>query len=259
MIILAAKKTVVVFDLTGSMAHFRKYYTNSSSLTYGFPPRTVLMGIIAAILGMERDSYYETLDRGGFSVAVKVPGRRLMQTVNYTRTTKDDLSVLRRFGTVPGTQIPMELLLPDKEHSRLCFRIFFTHPDSKLLSETAHRLKENRSYYPLYLGLTECPAIPEYRGLFKAQDYQDLPAGENVTLTSVLNVTLMQKLVLSGGTSGRVFRERVPHSFGEGRRLRPPASLLYTEGEHLSALLHVDAYKFVFDEQEADTVVFMES
>ena len=93
---MTINEAVAVFDLTGSMAHFRKYYTNSSSLTYGFPPRSVLMGVVAAVLGMERDSYYETLDRGRFSVAVKVPGRRLMQTVNYTRTKKEDLGVLRK-------------------------------------------------------------------------------------------------------------------------------------------------------------------
>lgn len=257
--VLTANDTVVVFDLTGPMAHFRKYYTNSSSLTYGFPPRTVLMGIVAAILGMERDSYYQTLDRGYFSVAVKVPGRRLMQTVNYTRTKKEDLGVLRKFGIVPGTQIPLELLLPDGIHHRLCFRVFFSHPDRDLLAETAQRLQEGCSYYPLYLGLTECPATAEFRGLFKPQEYQCLPEGTTVTLTSVLNAALLQKLVLNGSAPGCIFRERAPHSFGEGRRLQPPASLIYTEGERLIAQLHVAAYHFQIDSMSPDIIAFMES
>lgn len=255
---MAEIEAVAVFDLTGPVAHFRKYYTNSSSLTYGFPPRTVLMGIIAAVLGMERDSYYKPLDRGRFGVAVKVPERRLMQTVNYTRTKKEDLGVIRKCGLVPGTQIPLELLLPEGAHPRLRFRVFFNHPDRELLAETARRLQERRSYYPLYLGLTECPAMFEFRGLFKPGECRRLPRGTPVSLTSVLNTALLQKLVLNGSAPGRIFRERAPHSFGEGRRLRPPASLLYTQGEPLTARLRSDAYHFEFDGAETDTVAFME-
>ncbi len=256
---MTANGAVAVFDLTGSMAHFRKYYTNSSSLTYGFPPRTVLMGIIAAILGMGRDTYYDTLDRGCFSVTVKVPARRLMQTVNYTRTKKEDLGILRKLGTVPGTQIPLELLLPGVAYSKLCFRIFFSHPDSELLEETAQRLKGRRSHYPLCLGLTECPAIAAFLGLFERGDYQCLPVGTPVALTSVLNTTLLQKLILNGSSPGQIYRERAPHSFGEGRRLQPPASMLYTEGEQLPARLYKEAYRFELLNAETETIAFMEA
>lgn len=255
---MPVNEAVAVFDLTGSMAHFRKYYTNSSSLTYGFPPRTVLMGIIAAILGMERDSYYETMDRSRFSVAIKVPGRRLMQTVNYTRTKEEDLGVLRKFGVVPGTQIPLELLVPDVAHSRLRFRIFFSHPDNEMLMETTRRLQKKQIHYPLYLGLTECPAMTKFLALLEPRDYRCLPAGTEVALTSVLNAALMQKLVLNSTAPGRIFRERAPYSFGEGRRLRPPVSLLYTEGESLTARLRIDAYHFDLGGGESETIAFME-
>ncbi len=256
---MTPNEKVIVFDLKGSMAHFRKYYTNSSSLTYGFPPRTVLMGVVAAVLGMERDSYYGTMDMGHFAVAVKVPGRRLMQTVNYTRTRKEDLTILQKFGTVPGTQIPLELLLPDGGHPKLCFRVFFSHPDRDLLDETAQCLQEGRSHYPVYLGLTECPAMAEFRGLFEPGEYQRLPEGTSIMLTSVLNTASLQKLVLDESAPGRIFREQAPHSFGEGRRLQPPATLLYTEGEHLAARLRTDAYRFEIGDAETDTIAFMES
>ncbi len=95
---------VAIFDLLGPLAHFRQYYTNSSSLSYAFPPRTVLMGTVAAILGWERDSYHEELglDEARFAVVVKVPVRRLIQTVNYVRTKKEDIERLRKLGVVGG-------------------------------------------------------------------------------------------------------------------------------------------------------------
>ena len=61
----------VIFDIESKYAHFRKVYTNSSSLTYSVPPRTTLEGIIAAILGYERDTYYKMLDSSSVNIAVK--------------------------------------------------------------------------------------------------------------------------------------------------------------------------------------------
>ena len=71
---------VLIFDLSGKMAHFRKYYTNSSSLTYYFPPRTVIIGLIAGLIGKERDSYYEIFSKDkayvGISIKSNIQSRR---------------------------------------------------------------------------------------------------------------------------------------------------------------------------------------
>ena len=48
---------ILIFDIKGPMAHFRKFYTNSSSLSYLFPPRTVVAGIIAGILGLPSERF----------------------------------------------------------------------------------------------------------------------------------------------------------------------------------------------------------
>ena len=47
---------VLTFDLVGKMAHFRKYYANNTAMSFSVPPRTTLMGVLAAILGLPRDS-----------------------------------------------------------------------------------------------------------------------------------------------------------------------------------------------------------
>ncbi|MFQ6061523.1 MAG: CRISPR-associated protein Cas5, partial [Thermoplasmata archaeon] len=80
--------SMLIFDIRGRMAHFRKFYTNSSSLSYDFPPRTVICGLIAGILGMPKDSYYEdfSLNRCRIGVAIGSPLRKIVQTVNFIRT-----------------------------------------------------------------------------------------------------------------------------------------------------------------------------
>jgi len=252
---------VLVFDLSGPMAHFRKYYTNTSALSYGFPPRTVLMGIVAAVLGFERDSYYESLGGGRFAVAVKVPVRRLVQTVNYTRTKTEDLGVLRRLGAVPGTQVPLEFLLPRGAELNLRFRVFFSHPDADLLREAARRCEEQRPYYPLYLGLTECLAQPAFVRLFGRGEYEPLAPGRTVLLTSVLNAALLEEVVLAAnGRSSRLVRERAPYAFGPGRSLRPPVSVIYeADARPFAARLRVPVYRFHLSTgDETETVAFLE-
>lgn len=251
---------VLVFDLTGPMAHFRKYYTNTSALTYGFPPRTALMGVVAAVLGFERDSYYEKLDRGRFAVAVKVPPRRLFQTVNYVRTKREDLPLLRRLQRLPGTQTPLEFLFPDGEYRALRFRVFFSHPDGGLVREAAARLREGRPCFPLYLGLTECIATPWYVNLFGPGDYQPLSPGTPVALTSVLNAAHLEKVDLPAVSAARLLRERAPYAFGPGRTLRPPVAVVYEAGgQPLPVRLRVPAYRFsLATAGDGETVAFLE-
>ena len=50
---------ILAFNIRGKFAHFRKFYSNSSALSYFIPPRTTIIGLIAGMLGLERDSYYE--------------------------------------------------------------------------------------------------------------------------------------------------------------------------------------------------------
>jgi len=253
----------LVFDLVGPLAHFRKFYTNTSALTYGFPPRTVLMGVVAAVVGLERDSYYEALDQGRFAVAVKTPTRRLLQTVNYVRTKSEDLHKLRRLGRVPGTQTPLEFLLAGGTHYHLRFRVFFAHPDRALVDEAAERLGAGRPVFPLYLGLTECLATAEYRGRYAAGDFERLPPGTPVAVTGVINAAHLKRLELAPTAAPRLVRERAPHAFGAGRTLRPPVSIIYAaSGEPLPVRLEVSAYRFWLaagnGSAENETVAFLE-
>lgn len=159
---------VLIFDLKGPMAHFRKYYTNSSSLSYSFPPRTVIAGLIAGLLGMpnekEKDTrkrYYEQFSDENCLIAVSIRTaiRRMMQTVNYIRT--KSLSEVN--GSAGGTQIPLEILIP-RDADEIIYRIYFWHKNDDIYSTLKEGL-ENQSYiYPPYMGLTEFLASIEYIG-----------------------------------------------------------------------------------------------
>ena len=160
------------------MAHFRKYYTNSSSLSYLFPPRTVVTGLIAGLLGLpseiyateDKKPYYESFgsDISLVAVSVRTKVKRMMQTVNYLATddfpkTAGKLLLKMTGGEIGHTQIPLEILLPEND-DEITYRVYFyhDHKDEEIYDDFKQRLEEQRFVFPPYMGLTEFLASIEY-------------------------------------------------------------------------------------------------
>jgi len=78
---------VITFDVCGKFAHFRKFYSNSSALTHFVPPRTTIIGIIAGILGIERDTYYEEFSLANCDIGVRLLTRvkKSIQKLKYLK------------------------------------------------------------------------------------------------------------------------------------------------------------------------------
>lgn len=76
---------ILSFTITGKLAHFRKYYANNTALSFSIPPRTTLMGIVASVMGWEKDSYYEKLSSENFRFGVRVlsPLKKSFQRLNF--------------------------------------------------------------------------------------------------------------------------------------------------------------------------------
>jgi CRISPR-associated protein Cas5h len=142
---------ILIFDLVGKFAHFRKFYTNSSSLSYHFPPRTAIEGIISAMLGQERDSYYDLFlpTKSKIAVSTRTQTRSIMQTVNYLSVKSlGDLS-----GRGPRTQVPIEIITSDSIYEDLRYRVYFYHEDVSLTKELEERIKQSTFHYPTSFGL----------------------------------------------------------------------------------------------------------
>ncbi|MFX3623978.1 MAG: type I-B CRISPR-associated protein Cas5b [Ectobacillus sp.] len=158
-------REVVIFQLKGKFAHYRKFYTNSSSLTYGIPPRTALAGCIAGMLGYEKDTYYDLFspERAYITVRKMHSTKKLMQSVNYMKIT----SVQHFNGSNGPTQIPIEMLCSWDEP--VVFQVYFSHEDKKLQTELIRRLREKRFVYPPYLGSASFLASAEFVNVCKAE------------------------------------------------------------------------------------------
>lgn len=149
---------LISFRVSGQFAHFRKFYTNASSLSYLIPPRTVIIGMLASVLRHERDSYYEAFHPEKFKISTAVtPGRRIkkkMQNLNYLHP--DNYRFLcKGTGKIKGmhSQCKLELLMPENKTIDYTIFVGVVAEDSlKLLDDLETRIRQRDFGYGVYLG-----------------------------------------------------------------------------------------------------------
>ncbi|TAJ45000.1 type I-B CRISPR-associated protein Cas5b [Methanofollis fontis] len=152
---------VLVFDLWGPYAHFRKHYTTTTSNTFSFPPRPALIGLVGGMLGIEkRDRAVLCASVGTWEMAVivRAPIRRMRETINYTSTSSRAARI----------QIVMEFLRDPR------YRIF-VKGSGPHFEQLSHQLQRHEAVFTPYMGITECIGAFSYVGEFAEEG-----AGQNV-------------------------------------------------------------------------------
>ena len=148
---------VLVFDLWGTYGHFRRLESTTSPLTYSIPTGTAMAGIIAAILGFERDSYYDLFTPETFKYSIKTlsPIRKVRLNISLINTKDGYFTLIKRKGHEPRTLIPYEFLINPK------YRVYVWLKDKELFKKLAKLIKKHKSYYTPYLGLA--PLIADFK------------------------------------------------------------------------------------------------
>ncbi|MGC8593819.1 MAG: CRISPR-associated protein Cas5 [Nitrososphaeria archaeon] len=131
--------------ISGRLAHFRKVFSNSTSLSYYFPPRTTIAGMLAAALGLERDSYYEKFDSSKLKIGIEAltPLRKLTFSETYLDTDEINLRKLR--GLVNRVPITREYITAS-EGDYLAYAFYF-YP-----AVPEYKKAFSRPVYPISLG-----------------------------------------------------------------------------------------------------------
>ena len=145
------EKKAVVFDVRGRLACFKKFYTNSSALSYPFPPPTAIQGIIGSIIGIERKELRSTLKDLETSVSILNPVKSIMTTINYIDTSETFWDASRK------TQIPVQFL------KYPAYRIFVIGDrENEVLKDLEDALKDKKNVFHVYLGMACCHARYNY-------------------------------------------------------------------------------------------------
>jgi CRISPR-associated protein Cas5h len=198
--------TVVVFELRGPLAHYRRPDTLGTHASYPFIPRTALRGLTAAILGLRE------------LPAESRCGLRLLES---PKTVAQQLSMHGKkwIGAGPNDSFhrPTSIELVVNPH----YRIFYTGP---MADDLAARLERQQSHFHTYLGSAFCLTFPEWVGIRLAEP---IPAGvSQIACTTVVPSVAVGQLLFEGEPQyarvGGMLREHIG-----GRRFRGTMSVLY--------------------------------
>lgn len=208
---------MLAFDVLGYMAHFRRFYTSVTSLSYHFPPRSTVAGLLAAILGLERDSYYDLFsrDKCGIALSILLPLRKLTLSLNHLDTDSVTISRLRGIGNrVPTT---IELILPEPPHQRLGYRVFVSHSEAKIFEELRKRLRSGAYAYPPALGPAYC--LADVNLVFDDEVEVFEADGDEFPVSTVIR----EDLIIDGGIVPKaglkiMVEERLPPYFKADRK-----------------------------------------
>ncbi|MBN2790464.1 MAG: CRISPR-associated protein Cas5 [Candidatus Delongbacteria bacterium] len=143
-------KTFIV-DFKGKFANFKKFYSNSSALSYYFPPRTAITGIFAAILGREKESYHEEFCFVNFKVAIAIKSKlkKSIHKINYLKV--ENPNQLNGSHNDTRTQVPFEMLSAADFRKQIHYRLY-CNCSEPLYEELIQTITSYTQKFPIYLG-----------------------------------------------------------------------------------------------------------
>lgn len=221
---------VLAFHLRGKMAHFRKYYSNSSALSYWVPPRTTVIGIIAGLLGMERDTYYErfSLQRCQVALALCRQVKKTMQKMNLLMIkSPNDLNGSAEYHSQTATEfiIPMDIV-----QGFIDYKIWFCHEDEKIQANLIQCLSsDNDCFYrskgiSVALGSAQNLGWIDIDGIYKGTVLHS--ETEKLHISSIAGVGNLTGLEPVFGSGCSYLKEDLPLEFNGERILTAKDSFI---------------------------------
>lgn len=184
------------FTVSGDWAHFRRVDGTVVKQTYRIIPRTTVAGLLAAIVGAERDSYYETFAIDAAAIAI-TPINELRTTniaTNGVSTEEDNLR-RPRSSRKGRSRSGLQIRYPDSTGNRQqqnyeylvdpSYRIDVAIDDQDFYATLKYHLKNGEYVYTPSLGLSECLAEIEYKGT-QSPDPIDIAKCDRIAVDSAV-------------------------------------------------------------------------
>lgn len=207
---------VLVFDVKGDMALFRKPYTTTSMVSYPFPPPTAVAGLIAAIIGINHGAsdeaksalFWDYMRGVQVGIGIITPVKWMSAAVNLI------------FYKTPNAELTKHTQVKHQLVKNPHYRIYVKGGD--IYPELKEKLTKEEFIYTPYLGAAYALADIDYIGEYQAEKVKLeegfdtlVPANQGVKVDIV--------------RSKAVFSETVPTLMSSQRRLIDTKLIYYTQ------------------------------
>jgi CRISPR-associated protein Cas5h len=217
----------LIFDIWGDFAHFKRFYTTSSPLTFSFPPPPTVKGILGAIIGSDKNDYLKVFSRDRCAIAIQIlnPIKKIRFSLNHINTKENFWCPTKKGKHEARTQIPCEFVKDP------AYRIYVFHKDKEIFGTLIKNLKAHKTFFTISLGLSELLADFRYIGTV---EFEEIKGGE-VEISSILPTNLiLEGIEFKEGY--RYFKERIPVDMDQNRVVRMYEDVLYeSQGKKIYA------------------------
>jgi CRISPR-associated protein Cas5h len=232
---------VLKFKLWGDFAHFKKYYTTTSPLTFEFPPPPTVIGIVSAIIGLDKEeylNYFQNYDEYKIALCLNTP-------VNKVRWTQNLIDTKHHFWKIHNrTQIRIEFL---KNPSYI---IYFWHANEAIYQTLKEHLKQHKSVYSIGMGLSELLANFAFDG---EKSINKSIEGDFVQVNSVVPVSTIAEGAIEYEVGKEIFDVNYPIFMNTNRIVDKRQSLLF---ERLGKTIKCKPKKH-WDVESGEKIVFL--
>ncbi len=247
---------VIVFRYRARFGHFLRAEASVSALTYPVPPRTALMGMIGAVLGLPKDTPQVELRESRIAVCGAVPQRH-WHRVKLRKDPPAALSMRVKRGSTGQKNPAPEMATLNKQE-------WLFKPDYEIVAslpstyheEFTDRLRNRRWHYQPCMGLSEMLADLEFVSDGKATL---LPPDSNVLCESVARLTegtsINRRRTVEGGVPLAMLPLRMPREVTSGRVFSHADYLIERSGRPMPLIS--DAACRVETQERERTVIFL--
>lgn len=235
------------FTVRSTWGHFKRVGRSVTKQTYRVPPRTTVAGLLASIVGAERDSYYDVF--GDDNAAIAITPLSDIRTVNIPTV---------GLGTDPGQDVTtstgsyysdFNLTYQDTTKDRQlhayevladpAYRIDVALEDEAFYNDLRENLEAGTSVYPPSLGKSEYLATIE--DVQSARSPERLDEAGQVDVDSVVPGSLSDAIPQGGVTYGVERSPAVMERDGGGRRTTRFDDYVYTQQADSTVRVRADA------------------
>jgi CRISPR-associated protein Cas5h len=237
------------FTVSGPWGHFKRVGRSVTKQTYRVPPRTTVAGMLAAIVGRPRDSYYDVF--GVDNAAVAITPLSELRTINIPTVgvgTDPKQDVTETAGnyyseyevtyqdTTKDRQLHAYEVLADP-----AYRIDVAVEDEAFYESLQGHLEAGTSIYPPSLGKSEYLAtITEVE---PGQEPSRLQANGTVDVDSVVPGSLAETVPQGGVTYGVERSPAVMERAGGGRRTTRFDDYVYPQRPDAAVRIDADDHR----------------
>jgi CRISPR-associated protein Cas5, N-terminal domain len=177
---------IIAFKIKSKFAHFRDITTNSSRLSYPFPPRTTIEGYLSSLIGAEVFSGLWSPEL--CDIAIEIVSDNVCEITTYNFSKYDGKKPRIDEGTPVHTQIPVELI-KNKNEGYVEFCIYLRHKFDWVTKFVEDCIVNGVSSNYCYMGVSSYKAMNEFVGRFSDYSTENIEEVVIDTIVPIHNIS----------------------------------------------------------------------